>query len=458
MNHAITGGKAPRGTVQNEKHHKSRVVTRLTNPMQLHRKLIRKRGQTPNPSLPSPRDAEKSELDEDAAETLPVEASINGLWAFEKNAGGFPELEGKQLLEINGYEDSDVTSELPGQSMDSDLDRFAQMFTMDTMGELITPYSALVPSPWSSSTTSQQTPSGTWSAISQSSTLFDQSLRASPRYYKSTEYISQQPTINKGSWISPGSLPGPAFSPDGNNSFAEMSSTSSPEELVSAPGSHGPWYSGYPLDSQQGIVQSTHGNAVQYSHYAKGNIHQVEGSVQDASWQNLNPAILSLQYCLMPTAVSSQFISPTSSAPISEQLQLVDQPISDTSPEVSERDYSTIVEDNPAVIAISSLSARRSHTTFEPVSRSNRVKPARKKPRIDALADMKYGTLQCQFSGCNHQSTGLRKNLRGHLARHMNTHSTQKMLCPYRGCKRYFPLDRNDNLSKHVNTVHLNKR
>lgn len=468
MKHPIAGEKAPRGTVQIEKHHQSRRVTRLTNPMQLHSKLSvhRKRGQTPNPSLPSPRDAEKSELDESAAETPPVEASTTGLWAFEKNAGGFAELEGKQLLQINGFEDSDLRSELPGQSMDSDLDHFAQVFAMDAMRELNTPYSALVPSPWSSSTTSRQRTSGTWSAISQLSTLFDQSLRASPQYSKSMEHIPQQPTMNKGSWISPGSLLGSAFSPDGSTLLAEMSSTSPPEELTSNPGSQGPWYSGYPLNSQQGIIQSTHANAIEYSHYAEGDFDQVEGTVQAPSWQN--PALLSLQYYPKPTAVSSHFISPTSSAPISEQIQLVDQPISDTSPMVSERDYSTIIEDNPAVIAAYSLSARGSHTRAswpgtggsmaEPVSRSNRAKSARQKPRIDAVADIKYGTLQCQFAGCNHQSTGLRKNLRGHLARHMNTHSTEKMLCPYPGCKRFFPLDRSDNLSKHINTVHLNKR
>lgn len=466
MEHPTLGETAPGGTIRNEKRHNSRVVTRLTNPMQLHRKLsgLRKRGQTPNPSLPSPRDAEKSELDGSAAETPQVEASNNGLWAFEKNAGGFPELDGKQPFQMNGYEDSEFTSELPGQSVDSGLNGLVQLFAVDAVGELNTPYSAFVPSPWSSSATSQQTTSGTWSAISQSSTSFGQSLRASPRYSESIEYRSQQPIINQGSWVSPGpgTLLGPVFSPDGNTSLGEMSSASSPKELISSPGSHGPWYSGYSLNSQQGILQSTHANAVQYSHNAENYVHQIEGSDQIPSWQN--PAFLSLQYFPMPTAASSEFTLPMSSAPISEHSQLVDQPTSNTNFMVPELDYSIIIEQSPAVNAASSLSARKSHPSSnlpqtrksmgKPPPRAKRAKSGQRKSRIDAATDMKDDNFRCTFPNCKHQPTGVYKNRRGHLERHMRTHMPERLLCPFPGCKTDFPVDRKDNLTAHCLRIH----
>lgn len=458
------GRNAPSATVQSESHHKSRVVTRLTNPMQLHKKLevIRKRGQTPDPSLPLPQDAEKSGLDSSAAETPPVEASFNGLWAFEKGAG-------KQLFEVNGYEDSELPSKLSEQNMDSDLYESAQLFAIDAVGEFNTPYSAFVPSLWSSSTTSQRTTSGTWSAISQSSTMLDQSLIASPRYSESIEYITQQPTINKGYWVSPGSgsLLGPAFSPDGCDSLVDISS--SPEELLSAPGLHGPWYSGFPLNSQQGNLQSTHANAVQYSHYAEGYIDQVEDPGQTSSWKN--PALFDLQYCPIPAAVSSEIISPMSSAPISEdsdQNQLIGQPNSDASLMVSELDGSIIVEQSPAVIALSSLSARKSHPSFnlagtrksmeKPPPKAKRAKSGpRKSRRVDAAADVKDDTFRCSFPNCTHQSTGVHKNRRGHLERHMRTHGSERLFCPVPGCKRDFPIDRNDNLTAHCLRVHRTK-
>lgn len=453
----------------------SSAVTRLEAPTQLHNRFSvrRSRGQTPNPNLASPEEAEHSDVEgSGASEPLSIEALEYGWWAFEKNTGQSMEPKGKQLHQIYGYEYPELTLEQPGpfeesyepvQSANSSPNYLRQSFAMDTRTELKTPYSALVSSPWSSSTTSQQTTSQIWSAASQASTFSEQSVGASPQCLGSMEHRTQNPIFNNSSWAAPvsGPLLSYKFSPDED---IEMSFTSSPEELISTQDTHRLWSSGNPPAAQHGIFENTYDSAVLQSQYTAENTHYIVGSGEAASGQN--SASLNTQHYPMSTSVSSDFMSSACSATMFGQDQLIDHPISGMSPMLSERDTSIVVEDIPAVIVMSHLSGRRSDPSFslpgtrtameKPRSSAKRTQRARQNSRIDAATSRKYGTLRCPIEGCTHESTGLSKNLNGHLERHMKTHWTKKMACPYPGCKTDFPLDRNDNLKAHCKRVHRN--
>lgn len=468
MKHPVICAQASSSSVHSEKPHAPPVVTRLADPIHYRNKLIRSRGQTPNPTSTSPEEAEHSEMEgSGASEPLSVEAPEYGWWAFEKNAGFFLEPKGKQLCtKITGQKYPEITFELPGtfaesydlgQSMDSSPESFA----MNTRRELTTPFSAFVPSPWSSSATSQQTPSQMWSATSRASTFSEQSKRASPRLAGPLEYKSQNPCFNDSSWVAPASVSlfSHEFSPKEDASFPEMSLTSSPEELISTQITFGLWSSANPPIIQHDIFENACVDALIQSQYTAENTQYIVGPGETTSGRNSDS--LNIQHYPMSTSVSSDFMSSACSAIVVGQSQLGDQPISGMSLILSEHDNPIVVEDNPAVTAMSNLSSfslpgtRKSMA--KPRSRAKRTQRARHNSRFDdATESSKHGILRCQIAGCKHQSTGLRKNLNGHLERHMKTHLAKKMPCPIPGCKRDFPLDRSDNLKAHCRRVHRN--